>query len=174
MRKGIFFDRDGTINEDLGYIYKYQDWIWKKNALEALRKFKLSGYLLFVITNQSGIARGFYSERDVLKLHLSIDNELFNLNGFRFDEYLFCPHHPDFGEKIVCSCRKPRNGMIEKLISQYSIDRSLSWMLGDKITDITAGLKSKLNVGLISKHKKSINCHNFKDLLEAFNYIKRN
>ena len=172
MNKAIFMDRDGTINEDFGYVYKFEDWVWKKNALSAISNFKKDNFLIFVITNQAGIARGFYQEVDVLKLHKQVDDLLFKLKGIRFNKFSFCPHHPEYGERIKCKCRKPNNGMLERLINEFSIDRSTSWMLGDKTTDIQAGIKSKLNVGLVYNSIKNCDYLKFKDLLDAYNFIK--
>nr|WP_241633973.1 D-glycero-beta-D-manno-heptose 1,7-bisphosphate 7-phosphatase [Fusobacterium gastrosuis] len=151
MKKAIFLDRDGTINVEKDYIYKEDDLEFEKNSIEALKKFKELGYILIVITNQSGIARKYFSEDDLHRFNKNM-NDILKKNMAEIDEFYFCPHHPTHGigeYKKECNCRKPNNALIEEAIKKYNIDRSKSYMIGDKNSDIQAGLKSGLKTVLV-------------------------
>ena len=150
MKKAIFLDRDGTINVEKDYIYKSEDLIFEEGTIEALKTFKNLGYILIVVSNQSGIARGYFTEED-LNIFNNNMNEILKKNGVEITEFYCCPHHPDgIGEyKKVCECRKPNNKMIEDAIKKYNIDREKSYMIGDKTSDIGAGLKSNLKTVLV-------------------------
>ena len=150
MEKAIFLDRDGTINVEKDYIYKSEDLVFEEGTIEALKTFKNLGYILIVISNQSGIARGYFTEED-LNIFNNNMNEILKKNGVEITEFYCCPHHPDgIGEyKKVCECRKPNNKMIEDAIKKYNIDREKSYMIGDKTSDIGAGIKSNLKTVLV-------------------------
>ena len=150
MKKAIFLDRDGTINVEKDYIYKSEDLVFEEGTIEALKTFKNLGYILIVVSNQSGIARGYFTEED-LNIFNNNMNEILKKNGVEITEFYCCPHHPDgIGEyKKVCECRKPNNKMIEDAIKKYNIDREKSYMIGDKTSDIGAGLKSNLKTVLV-------------------------
>ena len=150
MKKAIFLDRDGTINVEKDYIYKSEDLVFEEGSIEALKTFKNLGYILIVVSNQSGIARGYFTEED-LNIFNNNMNEILKKNGVEITEFYCCPHHPDgIGEyKKVCECRKPNNKMIEDAIKKYSINREKSYMIGDKTSDIGAGLKSNLKTVLV-------------------------
>ena len=150
MKKAIFLDRDGTINVEKDYIYKSEDLVFEEGSIEALKTFKNLGYILIVVSNQSGIARGYFTEED-LNIFNNNMNEILKKNGVEITEFYCCPHHPDgIGEyKKVCECRKPNNKMIEDAIKKYNIDREKSYMIGDKTSDIGAGLKSNLKTVLV-------------------------
>ena len=150
MKKAIFLDRDGTINVEKDYIYKSEDLVFEEGTIEALKTFKNLGYILIVVSNQSGIARGYFTEED-LNIFNNNMNEILKKNGVEITEFYCCPHHPDgIGEyKKVCECRKPDNKMIEDAIKKYNIDREKSYMIGDKTSDIGAGLKSNLKTVLV-------------------------
>ena len=150
MKKAIFLDRDGTINVEKDYIYKSEDLVFEEGSIEALKTFKNLGYILIVVSNQSGIARGYFTEED-LNIFNNNMNEILKKNGVEITEFYCCPHHPDgIGEyKKVCECRKPDNKMIEDAIKKYNIDREKSYMIGDKTSDIGAGLKSNLKTVLV-------------------------
>ena len=137
-RPAIFLDRDGTINVEKNYLHRIEDWEWIPGAIKAIREFNRAGYLVIVISNQAGIARGFYSEEAVLRLHNHVDMMLAK-HGARIDAYFFCPHHPQFGEERNCSCRKPMPGLIRAAQLELGIDLNRSWMIGDKLSDIEAG-----------------------------------
>ena len=150
MKKAIFLDRDGTINVEKDYIYKSEDLVFEEGSIEALKTFKNLGYILIVVSNQSGIARGYFTEED-LNIFNNTMNEILKKNGVEITEFYCCPHHPDgIGEyKKVCECRKPNNKMIEDAIKKYNINREKSYMIGDKTSDIGAGLKSNLKTVLV-------------------------
>ena len=150
MNKAIFLDRDGTINVEKDYIYKCEDLVFEEGSVEALKTFKNLGYILIVVSNQSGIARGYFTEED-LKAFNDNMNEKLKEESVEITEFYCCLHHPDgLAEyKKVCDCRKPNNKMLEDAIKKYNIDREKSYMIGDKVSDIGAGLKSKLKTVLV-------------------------
>ena len=135
--KAIFLDRDGVINVDHGYVGKVEEFHFIEGIFEALRKLQQKGYKLFIVTNQSGIGRGYYSEADFLKLTEWMLKEL-QKEGVEIEEVAYCPHHPDDG----CGCRKPEPGMIDYLAKKYGIDLKSSWMIGDKPSDLEAGRRA--------------------------------
>ena len=186
MKKAIFLDRDGTINVEKDYIYKSEDLVFEEGTIEALKTFKNLGYILIVVSNQSGIARGYFTEAD-LNIFNNNMNEILKKNGVEITEFYCCPHHPDgIGKyKKVCECRKPNNKMIEDAIKKYNIDREKSYMIGDKISDIGAGLKSNLKTVLVKtgyglKDMEKIDkndtliCENLKDFSEILKREKLN
>ena len=186
MKKAIFLDRDGTINVEKDYIYKSEDLVFEEGTIEALKTFKNLGYILIVVSNQSGIARGYFTEKD-LNIFNNNMNEILKKNGVEITEFYCCPHHPDgIGEyKKVCECRKPNNKMIEDAIKKYNIDREKSYMIGDKTSDIGAGLKSNLKTVLVKTgyglkdmekidKNKTLVCENLKDFSEILKREKLN
>ena len=133
--KAAFLDRDGVINEDLGYVGKIENFKFKDGIFELLKLLQDLGYTLFIVTNQSGIARGCYTEEDFYNLTQWMIEE-FKKRGIEIKDIRFCPHHPDItGE---CECRKPKPGMILKLANKYNINLAKSIMIGDKESDIKA------------------------------------
>ncbi|MEA5428587.1 D-glycero-alpha-D-manno-heptose-1,7-bisphosphate 7-phosphatase [Arcicella lustrica] len=136
MRKAIFLDRDGVINVDKNYVYRISDFEFRVSIFEVCKKYQDEGYLIFVITNQAGIARGYYTEND---FNLLTDWMLsqFEERGVYITKVYFCPHHPEFtGE---CSCRKPNPGMILKAQEEFNLDLEESVLFGDKESDLQAG-----------------------------------
>jgi D-glycero-D-manno-heptose 1,7-bisphosphate phosphatase len=144
--KAIFLDRDGVINEDYGYVYKKEDFKFREGIFEALKSFQNKGYKLFIITNQSGIARGFYSEDEFHNLMEWVKKE-FEKQGIKITDYKFCPHHP--GITGVCECRKPSPKMILDLANEYNIDLKNSIMIGDSKRDIEAGQKARVGKNIL-------------------------
>ncbi len=132
----IFLDRDGTINFDLGYVYRVEDWRWADAKVpEALRKLQAEHYKLVVVTNQSGIGHGLYTLQDMQILHHHMEQELAKA-GVKLDLIMFCPHARDSG----CACRKPGTGMIEEAAQKLGkIDLGSSWAVGDKLIDMEMG-----------------------------------
>ena len=186
MKKAIFLDRDGTINVEKDYIYKSEDLVFEEGTIEALKTFKNLGYILIVVSNQSGIARGYFTEED-LNIFNNNMNEILKKNGVEITEFYCCPHHPDgIGEyKKVCECRKPDNKMIEDAIKKYNIDREKSYMIGDKTSDIGAGIKSNLKTVLVKTgyglkdmekidKNETLVCENLKDFSEVLKREKLN
>ena len=186
MKKAIFLDRDGTINVEKDYIYKSEDLVFEEGTIKALKTFKNLGYILIVVSNQSGIARGYFTEED-LNIFNNNMNEILKKNGVEITEFYCCPHHPDgIGEyKKVCECRKPNNKMIEDAIKKYNIAREKSYMIGDKTSDIGAGLKSNLKTVLVKTgyglkdmekvdKNETLICENLKDFSEILKREKLN
>jgi D-glycero-D-manno-heptose 1,7-bisphosphate phosphatase len=141
VRPAIFFDRDGVLNEDPGYLHKPGDFRWMPGAREAVRLANDAGWLTFVITNQAGVARGYYDEATVHRLHLWIAGQL-AATGAHIDAFYYCPHHPTagLGDYLQdCACRKPRPGMVLKALSEWPVDRDKSILIGDYPSDIEAG-----------------------------------
>ena len=136
MYKVVFLDRDGVINVDKEYVHTIKEFDFYPETLTALKNIQNKGYKLIIITNQSGIGRGFYSESDYVKLKHYYHSELKKKNIEVAQEY-YCPHNPD----ISCDCRKPKISLFEKAIKKYSIDVTKSYMIGDKTSDILAGKK---------------------------------
>ena len=145
-QKALFLDRDGIINVDHGYVSTINDFEFSKGIFALLEYFRDAGYLLFVITNQSGIGRGYYTESDFHTLTTWMV-EAFASKGITIERVFYCPHTPD----AKCRCRKPDIGMIEEALLEYPLDLKHSWMIGDKISDITlaanAGIGNTIYVG---------------------------
>src|SRR4051812_3180043 len=119
-RPAVFFDRDGVLNEDIGYLYERTKFRWLPGARQAVRAVNDAGYLAFVVTNQSGVARGLYNESDILALHAWMADELAEI-GAHIDAFEYCPHHPKATVeryRIPCTCRKPRPGMITGIMKR--------------------------------------------------------
>ncbi len=146
--KCIFLDRDGVINKDIGYLKSPDQLIILPGVIEALIKLKEAGFLLIIVTNQSGIAKGFFYEDDLIKVHEAL-LAIFKKNNVYIDDIFYCPHHKDGTVEpynISCNCRKPDTKMIKNSVIKYNIDLRKSYLVGDKDTDIqlaiNAGLKS--------------------------------
>ncbi len=139
-RPAVFFDRDGVLNEDAGYTHKPESFRWVVGAREAVKRFNDAGWLVFVVTNQAGIARGFYGEEAVSGLHRFMQTELAS-GGAHVDEFRFCPHHPEGSVPalaVSCGCRKPEPGMLAALLARWPVDVARSVLIGDKESDIAA------------------------------------
>ena len=160
--KAVFLDRDGVINQDKGYVYRKEDFTFIKGAIDGLRYLIDLKYELFIVTNQSGIARGFYTEKDFLNLDQFIKSELLK-KGITIKDTFFCPHHPKAKIKkyrTICNCRKPKTGLLNQAFTKYEINKKESFLIGDKETDIIAGesvnIKSLLfNSGDLNKFIRS-------------------
>lgn len=135
-KKALFLDRDGVINVDSGYVWRKEDLILREEIIPFLQQVQ-EKYVFIIITNQSGIARGMYKKEDVDTFHQALRAKLEKGNIHILDIF-FCPHHPDHGSS--CLCRKPSSLMLEKAAAKHNIDLTNSWMIGDKTTDVEAGL----------------------------------
>jgi D-glycero-D-manno-heptose 1,7-bisphosphate phosphatase len=136
--RAIFIDRDGTINEDLGYIASPDDLIIYPWVAEAVRLVNNAGLKAVVVTNQAGVARGMYTEDDLRAIHDRMTGEL-RLQGARIDGVYYCPHHPEYGDERYrqrCECRKPQPGMLHAAAREHGIDLARSFVIGDKSSDI--------------------------------------
>ncbi|GJH43331.1 D-glycero-beta-D-manno-heptose 1,7-bisphosphate 7-phosphatase [Pasteurella canis] len=157
MRKAIFLDRDGTLNIDHGYVHEIDQFEFIAGSIEALRQLKQMGYLLILVTNQSGIARGYFSEEQFLQLTEWMDWSLAD-RGVDLDGIYYCPHHIDGkGEyKQECDCRKPKPGMLLQAIKELDIDPIKSIMIGDKTEDILAGKSANIATTVLVRTGKPI------------------
>ncbi len=135
-RRAVFLDRDGTLNVEVNYLHRVADLVLIGGAAQAVKLLNDADYLTIVVTNQAGIARGFFDEEAVHVLHAELKAEL-AAAGARVDAIYLCPHHPDFTG--VCDCRKPRPGMLRQAALEHSIELSHSWLIGDTWSDIGAG-----------------------------------
>ncbi|VAX76614.1 D-glycero-beta-D-manno-heptose-1,7-bisphosphate 7-phosphatase [Serratia symbiotica] len=154
----VFLDRDGTINVDYGYVYKIKDFQFINGVLDACQKLKSMGFLLVVITNQSGIAHGKFSEEQFIYLAnwmlCSFSNRSVNI-----DRIYVCPHHPEAliaQYRQTCDCRKPKPGMLLQALHEMSIDMSASYMVGDKPEDMQAALAAGVGTKILVKSGKPV------------------
>ncbi|MCL2406398.1 MAG: HAD family hydrolase [Defluviitaleaceae bacterium] len=148
QNSAIFLDRDGTINIDTGYTWNVSDLMFIKNVPQALKKLKDAGFLLIVVTNQSGVARGYCTLSDVKQFNDALNCRLKTLENTSIDAFYICPHLPyPLGTvlpySIDCDCRKPKPGLIYKAGKDYNIDFLSSYLIGDKKSDIDIGLSIK-------------------------------
>lgn len=146
-RPAVFFDRDGVLNEDLGYVYKPEDLRWITGAQKAIKRLNDKGWWVFVITNQSGVARGLYEREDVYRFHAAMQADLKKI-GARVDKFYDCPFH---AEAVVDQWRhpnhpdrKPNPGMILRALAQHPVERAGSYLIGDKETDMEAARRAGL------------------------------
>ncbi|MHB8173847.1 MAG: D-glycero-alpha-D-manno-heptose-1,7-bisphosphate 7-phosphatase [Nitrospirota bacterium] len=136
--RAVFLDRDGTINEEIGYLSDPSLLALISGAAEALVRLRESGFKLIVVSNQSGVARGLFTEDDLQKVNMKLSN-LLEQKGAKVDAYYFCPHHPHHGDMVDCECRKPKTGMAVSASEKFGIDLLRSYFVGDKATDIELG-----------------------------------
>ncbi|OOF58658.1 D-glycero-beta-D-manno-heptose 1,7-bisphosphate 7-phosphatase [Rodentibacter myodis] len=157
MNKAVFLDRDGTLNIDYGYVHDIDHFKFIDGVIETLRELKSMGYLLVLVTNQSGIARGYFSEEQFLQLTEWMDWSLAE-QGVDLDGIYYCPHHPEGkGEyQEDCDCRKPKSGMLLQAIKELKIDPTQSVMVGDKIDDLKAGIGAKVKTNVLVRTGKKI------------------
>ena len=140
MRKTVFFDRDGVLNVEKNYLYKIEEFQWQVDAVAAIKLLQAAGYQIIVVTNQSGIARGYYNEVDVQKLHAYMQAQL-ALEQTKIDAFYYCPHlptgsRPEYTKE--CQCRKPRPGMLQAAMQEYPVLEAQSFLIGDKTSDLQA------------------------------------
>lgn len=144
----IFLDRDGTLNIDHGYVYEIEKFEFIEGVIEACEKLNKMGYALFIVTNQSGIARGYYTEEQFLSLTEWMDWSLADRN-VEISAVYYCPHSPDSD----CECRKPKPGMLLSAQKEFKIDFARSYMVGDKIEDMLAGKAAGIKTVLVKTGK---------------------
>lgn len=144
MDKAIFLDRDGTINVDVDYLHNIDKLEFIDGAIEALALLKMQGYRLIVISNQSGIGRGYFEARDVELLHAYMNHILQKYNA-AIDAFYYCPHV----EQDMCSCRKPQTGLLDQAAKEWDIDLSRSYMVGDREADVMTAVNAGCNYGLL-------------------------
>jgi D-glycero-D-manno-heptose 1,7-bisphosphate phosphatase len=167
-QKAFFFDRDGVINIDHGYVSKIEDFTFMEGVFPAMRDLAGKGYRLIIITNQSGIGRGYYAEADFQKLTAWM-LEQFAENDVQIEAVYNCPHHPEEN----CDCRKPEPGMLLKAIREHDVDPDLSWMVGDKESDMQAAEAAGIhNRVLIGGEKSGHSTHSILNLTELSELAK--
>lgn len=154
--KAVFLDRDGTINKNFGYVFQKEKFIFLKNAINAIKFLKNNGYKVIVVTNQSGVARGFFKLEDVKKLHDWVNLKL-KKKGVKIDKFYVSTYHPRFSkQKNQSHLRKPNPGMLIKAQKDFSIDFSQSFMIGDSKSDKLAA--KKVNLIFIRKKQNLLAC----------------
>jgi len=184
---GIFIDRDGTINNEVEYLNTFSGLKLIPGSSTAIREANELGCKVFVVTNQSGIARGIITEDDLAKIHLTL-REVLRQDGAYIDAIYYCPHHPEIGEqlyRIECDCRKPKTGMILRAVKEFDVELSKSYIIGDKMIDIQTGNNSGIKSILVltgygKEELKLCRQSNVKidfiadNLYDAIQFIKRN
>lgn len=168
MNKAIFLDRDGTINVEVDYLHECDKLSFLPGAVEALQLLQKKGYKLIVITNQSGVGRGYFSMEDVDKVN-NYMAELLSKEGVLIEDFYCCPHV----EADHCPCRKPQPYLYQKAAKEHQIDFTQSYMVGDKYTDIQAAFELDCGYGMVlsghsidEKILQKYEGHVYKDLLE--------
>ena len=166
MNKCIFLDRDGVINVDhVDYTYRLDHFFIIDGVIDTLKKFKEAGYLLIIITNQSGISKGIYTYADVVRCHHYLQEQC----GYLIDGFYYSPYHEKYTNSLS---RKPGSLMFEKAIAKFDIDISQSWMIGDKERDLIPACKLRLKTILISEKEEGVKCEaRVENLEEAANKI---
>jgi D-glycero-D-manno-heptose 1,7-bisphosphate phosphatase len=137
-RRAVFMDRDGTISEEVGYVNHPSRYRVFPYSADAVRLLNEGGWLAILITNQAGVARGYFTEDIIGEVHGVLSQEL-EKQGARLDAIYYCAHHPTVGEepyRFDCTCRKPKPGLIERAVAEFDIDPAQSWMIGDRYSDI--------------------------------------
>ncbi|HXI82569.1 MAG TPA: D-glycero-beta-D-manno-heptose 1,7-bisphosphate 7-phosphatase [Verrucomicrobiae bacterium] len=142
--RAVFLDRDGTIMEDSNYVGDVERVLVIPSAAAALRRLQEAGYKLFIITNQSGVGRGYFTREAVESIHAHLD-EYFGKHHVHFDRYYVCPHHPEDN----CDCRKPKPKFLRDAAREYGLDLSRCFMVGDRASDIQAGINAGVSTVLV-------------------------
>ncbi len=180
-RRAVFLDRDGTLNEEKDYLYRIEDFVFIRGVPESIQRLKKAGFLVIVVTNQSGVARGYFTLAEVETLHRHIQKKL-NKYGAGVDGFYVCPHHPDQGVGAFrkhCNCRKGEPGLLLQAAADFGIDLTRSFMIGDKLADLQAGTRAGCRPILVltgygvetSQRLKSDDILVFGDLGKAANFI---
>ena len=142
--KAVFFDRDGTLNVDIHYLHRPEDFEWIPEAKEAIKYVNDRGYLAILVTNQSGVARGYYPESDIRHVYDWMNEQLAAI-GAHLDALYYCPHHPEGSVPqyaVACACRKPGTRLLDEACADFGIDRAQSVMIGDKPIDVECAQKA--------------------------------
>ena len=172
--KAVFLDRDGVIIQDKGYVHKISDFKLLPGVAAAIKKLNDAGFLVIIITNQSGVARGYFTEDEVRKLNQHLVLEMKKV-GAHIDAVYYCPHYLHGtveAYKKVCDCRKPRPGMILRAAEELHIDITSSWMIGNAESDVLAGKTARCRTILLTKTRAPSKSDLLKrDLNEAVDYI---
>lgn len=184
-RRAVFLDRDGTVNKDTVHLFRKEEFEFLPDADRAIAELKKKGYLVIIVTNQAGIAKGLYSEKDAVALHSHMDSLLREKHSVVADGYYFCPHHPNALTKeyrLNCSCRKPEPGLILRAAQDFcetgiTIDLASSYMIGNKLSDVlagkNAGIEKSLLIGNDDTDSSGISFDSYPDLYSASTNIKQ-
>jgi D-glycero-D-manno-heptose 1,7-bisphosphate phosphatase len=151
MNKAVFIDRDGTISEEVGYVNHPSRFRLLPHSAEAIRTLNQAGWLAVLVTNQAGVARGYFSENMIQEVHARLESELMQ-EGARLDGIYYCAHHPTVGElpyRLDCDCRKPKPGLIQRAASDLDIDLAQSWMVGDRFGDVELAHNAEIHSVLV-------------------------
>lgn len=153
-QKAVFLDRDGTLNSDEGhyYVYRPKDFVLNEGVVEGLRILQENGCLLIVVTNQSGVAKGLYTEQDVAMVHQKM-KKLLSKEGIELTAIYYCPHHESIEE---CECRKPSPYMLEQAIEKYNLNSEKCYLIGDSDRDIEAARRAGVKAFKIPKNSSII------------------
>lgn len=181
VHRAVFLDRDGTINVEKEYLHRPEDLEFISGVPQAIRRLNQAGFLVIVVTNQSGVARGYFSVADVHHLHQEMQQRLVD-EGAHIDAYYLCPHHPDKGldeYRLDCDCRKGKPGMLIQAATEWNIDLSDSYIVGDKDSDLLAGIAAGccpclVTTGYGEVHRSFADARNImicKDLMDAVDMI---
>lgn len=166
--KTIFLDRDGIINVDYSYVYKKENFEFCEGIFETLQYFLSLDYQLFIVTNQSGIGRGYYTKEDFERLTSWMLQKL-TCRGIKITKVYHCAHSPEEN----CKCRKPQIGMFEKAKDEFDIDMKNSWMIGDKLSDIQAGINANIpNTIFVNSSTCKEASYSVKSIFDTINIIK--
>jgi D-glycero-D-manno-heptose 1,7-bisphosphate phosphatase len=150
-RRAVFIDRDGTISEEVGYVNHPSRYRVFPFAAEAIRLLNEAGWFAALVTNQAGVARGYFREDVIVAVHSLLRQEL-ERNGARLDAVYYCPHHPSVGEppyRSDCDCRKPKPGLITRAAAEHDLDLGGSWMIGDRYGDVELARNAGVNSALV-------------------------
>ncbi|MBL7663593.1 MAG: HAD family hydrolase [Bacteriovoracaceae bacterium] len=165
--KAIFLDRDGTIIHDGGYLYKPTEIKYFSDTFDVLKKLQNLGYALFMVTNQSGVAKKMFCEADIIKVYNKIQSDL-KAQGIKpFVEMAYCPHGPEDD----CACRKPKSKMIDDLVAKWKIDKKNSVMVGDKLIDAECGKNAGIHGVVLGQDSKDY--PSVKNLTEFYEWLKK-
>ncbi len=168
MNKALFLDRDGVINVEMDYLFKIEDFQFIDGIFELCKYYQNLGYLIIVITNQSGIARDYYTEKDFSLLTLWMLEE-FHKHAIDIKKVYYCPHHPEISG--YCMCRKPHAGMLLDAQKEFNIDLKNSVLVGDKERDIEAGLNAGLQETYLFDESKSVTVSRATKIVSSLNDI---
>jgi D-glycero-D-manno-heptose 1,7-bisphosphate phosphatase len=150
-RPALFIDRDGTISEEVGYVNHPSRFRLFPYSAEAIKLLNDSGWLAIVVTNQAGVARGYFAEEIILQIHERLRRDLENASA-HLDAIYYCAHHPSLGEppyRLDCNCRKPKTGLIDQARADFEIDLEKSWMVGDRYGDVELAVNAGLHSALV-------------------------
>jgi len=183
-KKAVFLDRDGTINVEVGYLSDPEELELIPGAARAVARLNDAGFVVVVVTNQAGVARGYFTEEDVVAVNRRLV-EVLQPEGARIDGIYYCPHHPEFGDETYrkdCECRKPNTGMVRQAVDDFNIDVSRSYVVGDHVGDVLLGVNAGArSIHVLTGHgaderqkliERGINTvHLAQDLADAVEYI---